>query len=636
MNNFLRIWFAALSGSAIFGLLDGFRVVAFTVDPPPANPVQWAGLFLLGAVAHYMALGALTGLCAALAAVTLRHLQCFRNIQSVPFGLAMFLSLLLTGLAFVWARYNTETVAGLSRRDLGLWMVVGGGIVAGGLAVSAIYLGLLAVRRRLAPLARTWRPLARCLLFAVILSALFIPWIRVASRSIPLAGSALTYRHSPANQAATTSRETDAVSGPAPNVILITIEATRADHMNFMGYDRRITTPNLDLLAAQGTIFTEAYSASPWTRPSMASIFSSLYPVQHGVRRLRVGFSPEVTTLAGVLNTNGYRTVTLPGNRYAWSPTFGFQESIRRFQERWSGTHRHLFIATLSRLIFDSIFRLSISWDFQNYNDAEMINTKVMDWLDSVRDEPFLLHIHYVDPHSPYFDHPNNWLQWDPRTEWNKERLEARYDGEILFMDQAVNDLVNELENRALLDDALLIVTADHGEEFLDHGGWGHRHQLHKELLHVPLIIRWPGGGHAGTRVSTPASAIDLAPTILAALDLEIPLEFEGQPLQPFLEKPQQPRSILAQREGKGQIDTWIERDWKLIRYESGELTLYDRRVDASEQNNVAGEHPEQARKMQERLDSFLSGLNTKRPQGERETVDQHELEQIRTLGYVE
>jgi arylsulfatase A-like enzyme len=181
-----------------------------------------------------------------------------------------------------------------------------------------------------------------------------------------------------------------------------------------------------------------------------------------------------------------------------------------------------------------------------------------------------------------------------------------------------------------------LIITADHGEEFYDHGGWGHRHQLHDELLHVPLVIRWPEGEKAGTRVATPASLVDLAPTILDVLGLRIPPQFEGTSLRAFIDAPYRQRPLLAQREGQGQIDAWVEEDWKIIRNSTGKVALYNRVVDELEQHDVADQNPERAGEMQNRLDSFLAGLKTRSARREREMLNQRELEQLRTLGYVD
>jgi arylsulfatase A-like enzyme len=411
-----------------------------------------------------------------------------------------------------------------------------------------------------------------------------------------------------------------------------------------MGYEHRVTSPTLDRLAREGVAFMRAYSQAPWTKPTMTSLFTSLYPSQHGVVTTRAVLDREVETLPKALARDGYHTASFYSTSYAWSPSFGFHDSIGNFP---SGdpyyisplSPRPFFIKRMQHTILTLALRVTFPLDAYWYHDAARINRRLEEWLDERPPAPFLLHVHYLEPHEPYFDHPFKAIQYDPRTRWNLSSLLSRYDGEILFVDSAVRDLLEMLDTRGLLEDAVVIVTADHGEEFLDHGGWGHRRHLHRELLHVPLILWSPGRVELppGTRRTVPVSTVDIAPTILGLLGIPVPEAFVGRTV---LGRPEGEESlVLSQVTGAaGPSHALVSGNWKLIKSEDGQepLQLYDLVRDPTEGENVYREHPAVGSALEVRLDEMLQRLRLEAVDAGEEILPDEIREQMKALGYID
>ena len=331
-----------------------------------------------------------------------------------------------------------------------------------------------------------------------------------------------------------------APKGTPCNIVLITIDTLRADHLSCYGYDRR-TSPNIDSLAAAGIICTNVFAPSSWTMPSMASLFTSVYPINHGVIHgiglkmdqaiyVQEIFSPDLRTLAEVLQAHGYTTFGVASHR-SLDEKFGYARGFDYF----------------TCLPFLS---------------AQEVNKAVCDWEDKIKKaEKFFLWIHYFDPHSPYSAQspwareyalqahtevlldlpalsgaelarllqkcPDGGLPdaTQPLCGNLKQLLQnyndnvinqqdhniALYDSEISYVDAHIGMLLKQLN---LCDDALIVITADHGEEFLEHGEMGHGHNLYQQTLHIPLIMKLPHR-QEGTVLNQPISLIDVMPTML-------------------------------------------------------------------------------------------------------------------------
>lgn len=305
------------------------------------------------------------------------------------------------------------------------------------------------------------------------------------------------------------------------NVILLTIDALRADHLSCYGYDRD-TTPFLDELAAEHTHFEYAYAPSSHTRESIHAILTGEPPLRACTDNYRLA----TETIGSKLSDAGYETGGFHSNPYA-SRAYGYDGEFDAFDDDlYLGNSRLL---ALAQRAVDKLRN-------RHYARAETINDRSLSWLDSVGDEPFFLWNHYMDVHGPY-EPPAEYRKLftdrsvgrrepqklyrkaavtdpDGVTEKERQLLVDLYDGEIRATDAALRSFVDALETRGIFDETLVIVTADHGEAFGEHGYYGHPRQLDEELIRVPLIV-CGGGIEAG---EWPVSLLQLVPTILAAL----------------------------------------------------------------------------------------------------------------------
>jgi arylsulfatase A-like enzyme len=317
---------------------------------------------------------------------------------------------------------------------------------------------------------------------------------------------------------------------PPGNVLLVIIDTARADHFSTFGYVRH-TTPNLDRLAAEGQRFDEAWSQSPWTLPSVATILTGQPPHVHGATRGARGIHPireEVEPLARRLRAVGYATAAF-------------------INVLWCAPE----ISRLDRG-FDHYDHRETDESNRGHRDAAETTDATLAWLDRAGDDPFFIVTHYFDPHLTY-DPPAPYDTMFERgtgprvppgfgsasqvfavrdgkirlTPGQRESLIARYDGEIRFTDEQFGRLREGLEQRGRWDDTLVIVVADHGEEFWDHGGFEHGHSHHRELLRTPLLVRRPGGP-SGQIVDDRVRQVDIAPTILDFAGGELPDELPG------------------------------------------------------------------------------------------------------------
>jgi len=356
-----------------------------------------------------------------------------------------------------------------------------------------------------------------------------------------------------------------------PNLLLITIDALRASQLGSAGYPRP-TSPNLDRLAREGVRFSAAFTNAPMTVPSLPQILSSaVFPS---------GDSPNL--LSSLLAGGIHRT-----KAFIHNPFLGYWLTIR------------------ARDGFDSIS--DTSWR------ADKITRAAIKWLEAFGDERFALYLHYLDTHTPYRV-PAPWATMfaDPTyqgpvgSRWgdvdgaqagrygpeDQRHIVALYDGALRFVDEQIGRVLDFLAERKLLDSTLVIVSADHGEELWERGGFFHGQSLHDEQLHVPLIVRFPGGAHAGRVVSTQVRTLDIVPTIVDVLGLPSFPEFEGESLRPLAAgEPAEPRLVFARAANPRFPYRFALRTpaHKLIQtIDPWEESLYDLRADPGERVNLA------------------------------------------------
>ena len=319
-----------------------------------------------------------------------------------------------------------------------------------------------------------------------------------------------------------------------PDVFILNIDMLRADHVGAYGYARD-TTPELDRLARQGVLFRRAHSHASWTFPSVVTLLTGLLPTSHGARYARDGghfvtttVSDDIVTLAETLRGAGYATaafVTNPLLKRASGLAQGFDVYRDEFVGDW---------------FLDG----SPQWWIASMT-AEHVDAAVLDWLDRTPDTPHFVYLHYIDVHGPYLTTrpwgrpagsvaPN--LAEFARTSGRMRSLMLDlYDGALQHLDGEIGGLVRALAARGILDRSLLIVTADHGEEFHDHGGFGHGHTLYEELVHVPLIMARTKAFPQTRIVDDVVGQIDLVPTIAELVGVPPPPGLPGRSLVPLV-----------------------------------------------------------------------------------------------------
>jgi len=310
----------------------------------------------------------------------------------------------------------------------------------------------------------------------------------------------------------------DKRKAPRSSVVIFLIDTVRADHVSAYGY-RRKTTPVFDRFASENLFFPFAYSPTPWTRPSVVSLFTGQNAQLHDVQKRQDRLPDEATTLAEVLRDRGYYTAMVNTNPHV-TEAFGLTQGFARVEE---------IMPDPKELKTDG-------------NRASVVAQRVAEVAPSLR-EPFLLYVHIVDPHYPY-DPPRADLE-AIGVKANKPNSETRYDGELHFADHWVGEMMKSLEAAGKLERAITIITADHGDEFRDHGNIGHGKTLYQEVVKVPLAMRLPQqlrarlfggeGAYPNQRITPNVSLIDLMPTLVELCGAEQPAGMEGRSLLPLL-----------------------------------------------------------------------------------------------------
>ncbi|MCI0423262.1 MAG: sulfatase [Acidobacteria bacterium] len=341
-----------------------------------------------------------------------------------------------------------------------------------------------------------------------------------------------------------------------PNVLLITIDTLRADHLSAYGYHLK-TSPNIDSLASEGARFAHAYSVVPLTGPSHFSLFVSRYPQEHGARINGVAVQPQSKwlSLPQALRQLGYFNAAFVS---AWPLT-----------SRLTGLHRW----------FD-VYDEELTRSYQVFNSsrhAEDVTPRVISWLTNHRVQPFFLWVHYFDPHSPYLmrkefsslepsGHKGSRFRW--RASAIRERIQ-KYDSEIRYTDHHLGNLVDTLDRLGLRESTLVVLTADHGESLGEHGYVGHGRRLSEGILQVPLIMRHPKIP-PGTVIAAQVSLLDVTPTILDLAEtnksVRLPASFAGQSLARAVQGKgdvaRRPVRYVTFAGKKGWLPGWLSRLW--------------------------------------------------------------------------
>ncbi len=434
-------------------------------------------------------------------------------------------------------------------------------------------------------------------------------------------------------------------------IVLITVDALRADRVSFDGY-RLPTTPFLDRLAREGVVFDRAYATSSWTPPTMASIFTGVPPMTHGVvsgeivdtKAVRQPMLPEsLSTIAELVGKSGYRTLGVASNRHL-ALDLGFGQGFDRY------------------------------FDPPTFLNAPVVNDRARqlltaeygaDWRRTWHGQPLFLWLHYFDPHDPYFPYapwiaaqapgadadgprsPAQLVMRDLRQRFPRpdallaEAIRPFYDSEIRRTDQLLADLWNELVPDG---NVLFIFTADHGEEMVDHGGLGHSQSLYDELTRIPLLFWWPRGVPAGLRIAQPVSALDILPTILELVGQPAPAGLAGRSLAPLWrgaaagEKGAERRPVFLELAPPKPF-RWavVDGDRKLILDPASPATpeLYDLASDPGEKVDLAVREPAEVERLRAELRTWARKNPRAPDQRTRDRLDDDLRKELEALGYL-
>ena len=398
------------------------------------------------------------------------------------------------------------------------------------------------------------------------------------------------------------------------NVLLVTLDTTRADHIGVYGFDQ-VDTPVIDGLAARGVTFMRAYASTPLTLPSHTSLFTGTHPPYHGVRDNGVHVAPEgLQTLAESFQQAGYRTGAFVG-AFVLDSRWGLAQGFDRYFDEFElPKQQEIFLGRVQR------------------PGSEVIDTALA-WAREDDTTPFFMWVHLYDPHTPY----------EPPEPF-RSRYADPYVGEIAWTDSLVGRLTSWLDDSGLSDDTYVVVAADHGESLGEHGENEHGLLLYESAIRVPLIIATPFDEPRGVQRHELVSLIDVMPTVLELTGLETPEEVHGRSLVPLFT---QDTEVEGRPDGRVYAETFyprlhfgwselqaiIEPTHKLII--SPDPELYDLLRDPEEQQNLASERAATAEALRREADELVARLEENANPADTATLDEETLRRLAALGYI-
>jgi len=424
-----------------------------------------------------------------------------------------------------------------------------------------------------------------------------------------------------------------------PNLLLVVVDTLRADHLGCYG-STRDTSPQIDALATESVRYTRAYAAAPWTKPAVASMMTGLYPSHHGVDRMLRVLPDSASTLAEVLRQRGYRTAGVVSHTLI-GKQFGYDQGFEIYDESEAQGHRHISTPGVIRRARELLR------DFESAS------------------APFFLFVHLFDPHDTYLPHPefgfaaaragrikagrgsSQLRQLRPPPHGAEiQLLRDLYDEEIRFTDQGLALLLGDLRSAGELDQTLVVLVADHGEEFFERGWLGHGSSLFDELLRVPLLVRLPGGERAGTVETKPVSVVGLMATSLEMLglggtagNLDVPsfarVTTLAQPIYAELNYAPHGSGMTIPKADDPWLRAVIDGRYKLI-YDrlQDRARLFDLVSDSAESTDVADRFPERVAAMRQMLRAAPRADSGLRLAPNHTTLSDAQKELLRKLGY--
>jgi len=429
-----------------------------------------------------------------------------------------------------------------------------------------------------------------------------------------------------------------------PNVLLVTWDTTRADHLSCYGHERE-TTPHLDRLAQDAVRYTHCYAVTSWTLPAHASLFTGKFPSAHGAMyddegplELTQGIkgnpawsaykarplSDKEVTLAQVMRQGGYATGAVVAGPWM-KRVFGLDVGFDEYDDQ-------------------NFVDLGARGGELNGRPGEDVTRAAIDFVERHADGPFFLFLNYYDPHGPLLPQEaflkRFWKGPRPKQPTVEFQL-AQYDAEIAYTDHHFGRLLQHLRERGLYEDMWIVVTADHGELMGDHGMWGHGNSLSQAEVHVPLIVKEPGAARPRGTDDTIVQQVDVMPLLLGRIGLPFPPNMQG------VAPPARGHPIVAEVYplpfmGQGK-DARQQGDWRVLFHEGykfawsshGHHQLFELGADPTEAENLLAREPERAARMEAALTKYIEGLPEPGELGDVGEVDPETLELLKGLGYI-
>lgn len=629
-GNFLTALHAGAMIGGVVGALAGLgEVLATLVGLIRAYQSGVTLGLALYAVPLYGVVGLLGGAAFGVALWVLGARARLRPLLAALQAAGWFLGLALLTLA--------ETVVH-HRTPAGALVLRGGGLLLASVVLGALCWGLERRLGRLGARRRAARLGFAAFVLGLLAVALAIDWLGALPRS-------------------TASKS---LSATAPNVVLVVMDTTRADHLSAYGYGRA-TSPTFDELAAEGVRFETAVAPSSWTLPSVASLMTGLLPSAHGADHDYLFLDSHHVTLAEILRQRGYVTAGFVGGPYL-KATFGVAQGFDTYDDA-------LMPATMNLgLIRTGAKLLRVPALIRAERRADELNQVILPWLERHAAHPFFLFVNYFDPHDPYQppgEYARRWasagghdgnLEHDrfvprvmrragpPLTAELRTQLLGLYDGEIAFMDSQLKQLVGALRRLGILDRTILVLTADHGESFGEHDLILHGNALYEDQIRVPLVVRFPPRTPSGTVVATPVPILDFFPTVLDLLDIRPGVQPQGQSLLPLLTlaKPSPERTLVAELRRNPSWSDMHPRfnrnllalrrgPWKYIASSSGMVELYNVDGDRAELDDRARREPGLVERLHREALRWMTRVDDRTP---RRPIDRATRDQLKALGY--
>lgn len=401
-----------------------------------------------------------------------------------------------------------------------------------------------------------------------------------------------------------------------PNVILMTLDTTRADHIACYGYPN-VRTPRIDALARRGILFEQATTNSPLTLPAHCSILTGMYPTYHGVRiNGNTALNEAQTTIAEVYSGQGYQCGAFIG-AFVLDGRWGLKQGFQHYDDRFDlKKYKHIDLGAVQR-------------------PGNEVMDVALDWLEEKKSAPFFAWIHLYDPHTPY-EPPEPYL-----SEYSSKGLSGLYDGEIAFMDEQIGRCVDWLKANGLDDKTILVLVGDHGEGLGSHGEGTHGYFIYEYAIHVPLIIVTPFEELQGVRVASQVRLIDIFPTLLEMTTVTSPAKSQGRSLLPSMFRPQKEEDGFAYAEsmspnlqfGWNSIHSLRTTKYKYI--DTPKAELFDLTQDPGELTNLLQRYPKIGGEMKDTLTRVMEETSQGAPTPQAANLDRETIEKLSALGYV-